>query len=113
MKPFLNLTRAGLKAFMRDRPGLFWSFFFPVFFIIIFGSIFNRSEGEGGGVRLDIGLVTAAGAPLPAWVRDVFAHAFTIHERGLEKEKQALLEGKNRAVVELPARFEESLFTGN
>ena len=36
MKALVKLTSAGLRSFVRDRGALFWSFFFPVFFIVIF-----------------------------------------------------------------------------
>lgn len=40
MKPILKLFICGLKTYLRDRQALFWTIFFPVMFIILFG-LFN------------------------------------------------------------------------
>ncbi len=104
MTAFLKMTQAGLKSFLRDRSGLFWSFFFPVFFIVIFGSVFGRAGNRDQSLRFQIGLVTT-GLPIDAaWIPDVFKKVpvFTVHEGALEAEKRALIRGDRRAVVVFP-----------
>src|SRR5579872_3975809 len=95
LKPYLNLTRAGLKAFFRDRQGVFWSFFFPVFFVVLFGTIFSRSD-NGPEITFDVGLVLQDRSPEVAWVPQVFDQikVLKMHQGTLEEEKSALLEGK-------------------
>jgi hypothetical protein len=39
MKTLLGLTVANLKGLVRDRAALFWTFFFPVMFVFLFGWI--------------------------------------------------------------------------
>lgn len=38
-----TLARAMLKGFFRDRTALFFTFFFPLMFLVVFGLIFNSS----------------------------------------------------------------------
>ena len=35
------LTVANIKSFLRNRAALFWTFAFPIIFVILFGSIFS------------------------------------------------------------------------
>ena len=44
MKPFSSLSTAMLKGFYRDKVSLFFAILFPLFFIIIFGTIFSGGE---------------------------------------------------------------------
>ncbi len=48
-----TMTRAMLRGFFRDRTALFFTFFFPLMFLVIFGLIFS-SSGES---RTTIGVV--------------------------------------------------------
>lgn len=62
----LHLFVASQKGFMRDRMALFWTFAFPVFFILLFGVIFSgsRQEPVAVGVVRD-GAARSAGAARP------------------------------------------------
>lgn len=42
-----------MKLFLRDKQAVFWTFFFPVFMIVLFGFIFGKS----GGIKFSIGIV--------------------------------------------------------
>jgi ABC-2 type transport system permease protein len=110
LKAYLNLTRAGLLAFSRDRQGMFWSFFFPLFFIVIFGTIFGRAD-NGPNMKIDVGIVAPEKLPDHiAWMPDVFrkkAPALHTHDGTLEQETQALREGKVRAVLIFPSDMAE------
>lgn len=53
MSAFGSLSLAALKGFYRDRATLFFTFAFPLIFIVIFGSIFSSSGTE----RIEIGVV--------------------------------------------------------
>ena len=81
MKAYWKLTTAGLKAFVRDRSALFWSFFFPLFFLILFGSFFGR-QGGGSSFRVSVGLVLQDPSPGSAWVPGVFRKVpvFELHQ---------------------------------
>jgi ABC-2 type transport system permease protein len=44
---FISLARAILKGFLRDRQAVFFSIFFPLMFLVLFGGIFtNQSVGK-------------------------------------------------------------------
>jgi ABC-2 type transport system permease protein len=47
MKTFLSLLNAGFKEFVRDRMAMFFTFAFPVMFILIFGVIFGDQDDVG------------------------------------------------------------------
>lgn len=53
MSAFGSLSMAALKGFYRDRATLFFTFAFPLIFIVIFGSIFSGSGAE----KIEIGVV--------------------------------------------------------
>jgi ABC-2 type transport system permease protein len=36
-----------MKLFLRDRQAVFWTFFFPVMLVLLFGFVFNRRESNG------------------------------------------------------------------
>ena len=44
MRAFSSLSKAMLKGFYRDRLSLFFAILFPLFFILIFGTIFANNE---------------------------------------------------------------------
>jgi ABC-2 type transport system permease protein len=48
MTAYTALTRAGYKAYIRDRTTLFFTFAFPLLFLAIFGLIFRGQTVDGG-----------------------------------------------------------------
>lgn len=48
-----TLTRAMLRAFFRDRTALFFTFFFPLMFLVVFGLIFR----DAGSSSITVGVV--------------------------------------------------------
>ena len=44
MRAFSSLSTAMLKGFYRDKLSLFFAILFPLFFILIFGTIFASDE---------------------------------------------------------------------
>lgn len=61
MSAFTSLSSAALKGFFRDKVALFFSFAFPLMFIVIFGLIFSGSGAE----KIELG-VTGGGPVLAA-----------------------------------------------
>jgi len=51
--PFVALSRAMIKGFLRDKATLFFTFLFPLMFLVIFGLIF----GNQGSSKTEIGVV--------------------------------------------------------
>jgi ABC-2 type transport system permease protein len=114
MNAYLHLTRAGLRAFFRDRQGVFWSFFFPLFFIFIFGTIFGKKKDEPQ-MRFKVGIVMQDPSPAAAWVPKAFqsgelSRILKTTVGNLPKEEAALKKGDSDGVVVFPANFGSNLF---
>ncbi|MGI8434684.1 MAG: ABC transporter permease [Nocardioidaceae bacterium] len=53
MTAFISLSKAIFKGFLRDRQSVFFSVFFPLMFLVLFGGIFSDS----GASKVDVVLV--------------------------------------------------------
>lgn len=51
--PFMALSKAAFKGFVRDKAALFWTIMFPLMFLVIFGLLFN----DDGGNKIELGVV--------------------------------------------------------
>lgn len=51
--PFIALSRAAFKGFVRDKAALFWTIMFPLMFLVIFGLLFS----DDGGNKTQLGVV--------------------------------------------------------
>ena len=60
-KATLAVTKASLKAIFRSPQSVFFSMFFPIVLIVIFGAISNS-----GGISVDIGIDRGADTTNPA-----------------------------------------------
>ena len=71
-----SLSRAIFTGFLRDRQAVFFSIFFPLMFLVLFGGVF---AGQGTS-KFDI--VQVGGVPLiddlPAQAKDAFDQAFSV-----------------------------------
>ncbi len=99
MYPTFILTVAELKMFMRNKQALFFSLFFPLFLMLIFGYIgFDKPP------VIEVGLVTSN--PQPAteeFLTQLKAFpSLKITEGAREAELAALNEGSRAAVLEVP-----------
>jgi ABC-2 type transport system permease protein len=96
MRTLLILTWAEIKMFVRNRQALYFTFFFPVFLMVVLGLInFDRSA------KFDVGLVLTGppNAPTKQFFEAVKQiPVFTIHE-GVEFDERKALEDDNRAAV--------------
>lgn len=106
MKPFVKLTVAGLRGFVRDRAALFWSFFFPVFFIMIFGSIFGQSDKDKG-IKFNVRVVMQDPSPQVAWLPGVFSKIPVLDSKttDLNTARTDLDKGDATAMVVVPDGF--------
>ena len=59
MRALVQLTLANTREFTRDRAALFWTFAFPLLFILIFGLVFGRDSGT----QYEVGLVNEDSSP--------------------------------------------------
>ncbi len=96
MRTLWILTVSAIKMFVRNKQALYFTFFFPVFLMIVLGLInFDRAS------KVELGLVLT-GPPDAATRQFIEAvksvPVFTIHE-GVESEERKQLEEDNRAAV--------------
>jgi ABC-2 type transport system permease protein len=100
MRSFVQLYKATVREFARDKSALFWTFAFPIFFIVIFGVIFSGDQN----ISFKIGLVNEDGAASTRLVQGFKQiSAFKIDEGTRDAELKALKDGDRSAVIIIPA----------
>jgi len=99
MRSFIQLYIAAVREFRRDFSALFWTFAFPIIFIVVFGIIFSN-EGD---ISFDLGVVNEDGAASQQLV-DGFEgiDAFDVSVGSREDELAALEDGDRSAVIIIP-----------
>ena len=101
-RAFPTLLMASLKAYVRTPQAIFFSLFFPLVIMIIFGLL-----NLGGSTTVDVGVVdlahNAASKPFVDQLRKV--SALKLHEGGQSAELNALDHGDRDLVVVLPANL--------
>ena len=107
MNTLLRLTVANVKSLMRDRAALFWTIFFPIMFVFLFGWIF----GGSGDTKISVGYVDQDGTPASAGLRQAFASVplLTLQDGSLEAEKAAMQHGDVSAVIVIPKGLQGAL----
>ena len=105
MRSLLNLTRANIKSFRRDRAALFWTLAFPLVFIVLFGTIFSGERD----INYKVGWVDQDRTAASGALRAAFAKvaAFTLLDEPLT-ERRKLLESLGLEHPYLLARLEEA-----
>ncbi len=78
MTAFWSLSVAIFKGFVRDRQAVFFSIFFPLMFLVLFGGVFSdQSQSEIDVVQVgDVALIDN----LPAQAKAAFDDAFAVEE---------------------------------
>jgi ABC-2 type transport system permease protein len=108
MPTVLSLYVANMKEFIRDRAALFWTFAFPIFFIILFGAIFSG----GSSPSYNVGLVNEDGGPVGATLANVFQHdvkPFTIKPGTFDNQLSNLKKGNLDLLIVLPAGLSQTV----
>ena len=100
MNTLLLLTVANIKSLARDRAALFWTFFFPIMFVFLFGWIF----GGSGNSKVTVGFVDLDKSTASQSIHDAFAGVplLSLQTGGLEDEKAAMQHGDVSAVIVIP-----------
>src|SRR5690554_4798153 len=94
------LTRTLLKIFLRDRQALFFSLFFPLIFMAVFGFI---TEGEPEPVRVGV-VVQAEDALAAGFVESLGANPLFEVDTGTEDTlRRRLVEGDLTLVIHVPS----------
>ncbi len=100
MRALSALSIANLRSFVRDRAALFWTLFFPITFVILFGTIF----AGGGTSNFTVGWVDLDGSPAAAQLRSAFADnaPLDLVDGTLEESRAAMLAGDLDAILVVP-----------
>ena len=107
MKTLVGLTVANLKGLTRDRAALFWTFFFPIMFVLLFGVLFSGS----GDSKVSVGFVNEDNTPVSLQIQQQFEAIpiLTIQTGSLVDEKAAMQRGDVSAVIVVPAGLSSSV----
>ena len=106
MRALSALSIANLRSFVRDRAALFWTLFFPITFVILFGTIFS-----GGGSNYRLGWVDQDGSAPSVALRVAFAANAPVEltDGTVEEAKAAMLAGDLDGILILPAGLGEAV----
>jgi len=102
MKSFLKLLQSDLRQFTRDRTALFFTFAFPMLFMIVFGLVYSGNTG----LSYDVGLVDADNSTVSAQITGVLGQVsiFKLNQvDNLDQQLAKLKKGDIRAVIVIPA----------
>ena len=107
MDTLWRLTVANLKGLVRDRAALFWTFFFPIMFVLLFGVLFSGS----GDSKVSVGFVNEDNTPVSLQIQQQFEAIpiLTIQTCSLVDEKAAMQRGDVSAVIVVPAGLSSSV----
>lgn len=96
---------ATFKMTIRNKQVLFWSMFFPVFMMGLFGAMF-----QGGSQKFDVGLVNNSKSASSIKMVEAFkkVEALKITEKGEVEEKTELEKGNRIAVIVIPETFKDA-----
>ena len=111
MNILLKLLVAHLKQFIREKAALFWTFAFPIFFILIFGAAFSGGDDTTFSVGLVLEDNSEVAQGLSTALQQPEALEVQIGER--DDELQALEDGDRRAVIIVMPDFGEAISQGN
>lgn len=107
LRMFLGQLNLEMKLFLRDRQAVFWTFFFPVFLILLFGFVFSRSDS----VKFAVGLVdedqSAKSQELVATLSAV--PVFKVDAGEKQEIRQKLLDNKKDVAIIIPRGFAKAL----
>ncbi|MDX1562377.1 MAG: ABC transporter permease, partial [Gammaproteobacteria bacterium] len=99
----LVMAKTFLKIFSKDRQAIFFTLFFPITFMAIFGFINTGSEDP-----IEIGVVDEAQNAFSEEFIDVLAGnaLFNVTVGGEADLRQAVIDGDAALVLVLPERFD-------
>jgi ABC-2 type transport system permease protein len=106
VKAFYRLLIADFKQFFRDRTALFFTFIFPILFMIIFGLAFSG----GNDVRYNVGLINDSQSTLGQNIEQAISQTpiFNITTNTLDDKLAELRKGDIQAVIHIPADLDSA-----
>lgn len=107
-----SLTRSFLTRLFRDKSAMFFTFLFPLMFLLIFGSL-NRSTD---GISFDVALLNKASSPFATQFVDQLKQidVLKVDESisSFDDAKEKLAQGQIDSILELPETFGSATETG-
>lgn len=103
----LSLYLANLKEFYRSKMALFWTLAFPVFFILLFGTIFSEENGVG----FKVGVVNkSTGEPGDSITKALEAVEILNVSKGEEEAEMVQFKtGKRDFIIVIPEALTENI----
>ncbi|MCX6012559.1 MAG: ABC transporter permease [Chloroflexi bacterium] len=110
MKAFIQLLKASFKQFFRDKSALFFTFAFPIIFMVIFGLVFSGDPE----LNYKIGLVNNDDSQYGTAFSQAISKIpiFTVSEGTLEEKKAELAKGDIEAVIVIPSNLSSTITSG-
>lgn len=107
MRAFYKLFIANIKQFFRDKTAMFFSFAFPLLFMLIFGFVFS----DEGDISYNIGLVqeddSAAGTAIAETISQI--PIFQVTEGELNDLLEQFKDGEFSAVIVIPGDIQSRI----
>jgi ABC-2 type transport system permease protein len=105
MQALIQLSIANIRSFVRDRAALFWTFAFPLIFVVLFGLIF-----QGGNTTIKLAWVDLDGSSGPTGSSTLRSSFSAVKGVVLTDEDQAtateqMKTGKVDAILEVPKGY--------
>jgi ABC-2 type transport system permease protein len=105
MQALIQLSIANIRSFIRDRAALFWTFAFPLIFVVLFGLIF-----QGGSTSIKLGWVDldqSSGQSGSTALRAAFAsiNGAVLTDEDLATAQNLMKTGKLDAIIEVPKGY--------
>jgi ABC-2 type transport system permease protein len=109
MRGLWPLIVANIRSFYRDRSALFWTFAFPILFVILFGYLFT-----GRPSNFNVGWADQDATPASAQLRAAFAQVplLTLKDVTQDDGLSEMRQGKLSAVIVVPAGLGVALTPG-
>lgn len=110
MKAFNKLLLAAFRQFYRDKTALFFTFAFPLLFMLVFGLAFSGEQD----ISYDIGVVNNDNSAVGDGISQALSEIpiFSVTEGELDDRLAELKKGDLKAVILIPAGLESSLSRG-
>jgi ABC-2 type transport system permease protein len=110
MSTVLSLFAASVKEFVRDRAALFWTFAFPILFIVLFGVIFAGDNST----TYTVGMVNQDDGQVGAELTQEFSRVkpFSIKTGTYDAQMDLLKRGQLDMVIVIPAGVSQQVTRG-
>nr|HQU74860.1 ABC transporter permease [Calditrichia bacterium] len=110
MRMLLGQLIMEMKLFVRDRSTVFWTFFFPVFLILLFGFVFDT----GDAIRIEAGVADSDHSPASSELLSALSQlpVLYLHPRPADSLTMDLNDNRVGAGLFIPEGYQDSLAAG-